>query len=159
MLDRVRDRLRRDVWHALNGYDELQRRVRENGAGRSAVAFAALVLLGLGAALGFIAANAAAREDVTELTPARASNVVGLYTVTQAIVSQRTVRVRAAQQKGREPHKMVTVTTRSPTLPARTVAFKVARTIMRTRTVTVTVTDVQPTTVTVVSTEDKKGKP
>jgi hypothetical protein len=122
-----------------------------------AVGFAVLVLLGLGAVLGFIAANAAAREDVAEVTPARASNVVGLYTVTQAIVSQRTVRVRAAQRTGREPHKTVTVTTRSPTLPARTVAFEVARTITRTR--TVTVTDVQPTTVTVVLTEDNKGKP
>lgn len=158
MLDRVRDRLRRDVWHALNRYDDLKRRVRENQAGRSAVGFVALVLLAIGAALGFVAANAAAREEITQLTPARASDVGAVYTVTQAVVSQKTVRV-AAKHAGRQPRKTLTVTTRSPTLPARTVSLAstktVTRTVMRSRTVTV----VQPTTVTVVETVTKKGKP
>jgi hypothetical protein len=159
VLDRVRDRLRRDVWHALNRYDDLKRRVRENQAGRSAVGFVALVLLGLGAGLGFVAANAAARDEITQLTPARASNLGGgVYTVTQAVVSQKTVRV-AVTRAGRQPRKTVTLTTSSPTLPARTVALgstrTVTRTVMRSRTVTV----VQPTTVTVVVTVTKKGKP
>jgi hypothetical protein len=157
VLDRVRDRLQRGVWHALNRYDELKRRVRESQAGRSAVGFVVLLLLGIGAALGFVAANAAARDEITQLTPARASNVGAVYTVTQAIVNQETVRV-AAKVAGRQRPKTLTVTTRSPTLPARTVAFASTKTVTRTITQTriVTVTDVQPTTVTV---EDKKGKP
>jgi hypothetical protein len=151
--DRVRDRLRRSSWHALNRYDELKRRVRENHAGRSAVGLVVLLLLGAGAALGFVAANVAAHEEVPQLTPARASNVGVVYTVTQAIVRKKTVRVVAAMQAGRQTHKTLTITTRSPTLPAGTET--VTRTITRSR--TVTVTDVQPTTVTVE--EDKKGKP
>ena len=136
--------------------------MRESQAGRSAVGFVALLLLGIGAALGFVAANAAAREQTTELTPARASNVGDVYTVTQAIVSQKTVRL-AAKHAGRRPRKTLTVTTRSRRLPARTIAFASTRTVTKTVTKTImqsrTVTVVQPTTVTVVSTEDKKGKP
>ena len=154
----MRDRLRRDVWHALNRYDDLKGRVRENQAGRSAVGFVAFVLLGVGAALGFVAANAAAREEIAPLAPARASDLGGVYTVTQAVVSQKTVRV-AVTRAGRQPRRTLTVTTSSPTLPARTVNLAstrtVTRTVMRSRTVTV----VQPTTVTVVETVTKKGKP
>lgn len=149
----MRDRLRRDFWHALNRYDELKRRVRENRAGRSAVGLGVLLLLGVGAALGFIAANAAAREDIA-MTPARASNVGKVYTVTQMIVRQKKV---PAKQPGRQPQKTLTITTTSLTLPTRTVAFASTDTVTKSR--TVTVTEVQPTTVTVVETEDKKGKP
>jgi hypothetical protein len=95
VLERARDRLQRNVWHALNRYDELKRRVRENQAGRSAVGFVVLLLLAAGATLGFVAANAAARDDVTELTTARASNGGVAYTVTQSIVSRQTVRLAA----------------------------------------------------------------
>jgi hypothetical protein len=157
VLDRVRDRLRGELWHALNRYDELKRRVRENQAGRSAVGFVALLLLGIGAALGFIAANAAARDEITAVAPARASNLGGLYTVTQAVVSQKTVRV-PAKHAGRQHRKTVTITKRTPTLPARTVASTrtVLRTITRSR--TLTVTDVQTTIVTVTE-EDGHGHP
>jgi hypothetical protein len=153
VLDRVRDRLRRDFWHALNHYDELKRRVRENQAGRQAVGLVALLLLGVGAALGFVAANAAARPDITQLAPARASNLGGVYTVTQATVRQKTVRVIAAKQAGSQRRKTVTITGRSPTLPARTVAS--TKTITKTRTVTVT----EPVTVTVIETVTEDGKP
>jgi hypothetical protein len=157
VLDRVRDRLRRDFWHALNHYDELKRRVRENQAGRQAVGLAALLLLGGGAALGFIAANATARQDIAEPTPARASNLGGaVYTVTQATVRRKTVRVIAAKPARSQSRKTVTITRRSPTLPARTVAS--TKTIAKTRTVTVK----EPVTVTVVETvteEDKKHGP
>lgn len=151
----MRDRLRRDFWHALNSYDELKRRVRENQAGRSAVGVGALLLLGGGAALGFIAANAAARDNVA-LTPARASNVGNVYTVTQVIVRQKKVPVK---QAGHQPRKTLTVTTSSPTLPTRTVTFASTKTVIGTitRSRTVTVTEIQPTTVTVE--EDHKGKP
>jgi hypothetical protein len=151
LFDRVRDRLRRDFWHALNRYDELKRHVRENQAGRPAVGFVALLLLGIGAALGFIAANSAAGQDIAQLTPARASNLGGFYTVTEATVRQKTVRVIVAKKTGSKPRKTLTITRRSP---ARTVAS--TKTISKTR----TVTDVQPVTVTLVETvteEDKKG--
>ena len=160
VLDRLRDRLQREYWRALNRYDELKRRARENRAGRSALGFVVLLLLGIGAALGFVAANAAARDEITQLTPARASNLGDVFTVTQAVVRQQTVRV-PAQHAGRQSRKTLTITKGSRTLPARTVAFASTRTVTRTITKsrTVTVTVVQPTTVTVVSTEDKKGKP
>jgi len=145
----VRDRFQRKFWHALNRYDELKRGVRENQAGRSAVGLGVLLLLGVGAALGFIAANAAAGEDGA-LTPARASNVGNVYTVTQTIVHQKQV---PAKQAGRQPQKTLTVTTRSPTLPTRTVTLAATKTLTRSH--TVTVTEVQPTTVTVTTEEDK----
>jgi hypothetical protein len=146
--------VRRHIWHALNRYDELKRRVRENEAGRPAVGFVALLLLGIGAALGFIAANAAARQDAAQLTPARVSNLGAVLTVTQATVRQKAVRVIAAKQGGGQPRKTLTITTHSPTLPARTVAS--TRTVTKMRTVTVT----EPVTVTVVETvTEKKPKP
>ena len=153
----MRDRLRRDVWHALNRYDELKRRVQESQTGRSAVGFVVLLLLAIGAALGFVAANAAARDDATELTPARASNLGAFFTVTRAVVRQRTVRAGASKQAGRQARKTLTITRRAPTLPARTVAIASTITSTITKSRTVTVTDVQPTTVTVVVTEDRNG--
>ena len=154
--------MQRKLWHALNRYDELKRRVRENQAGRPAIAFVALVLLGLGALLGFVAANAAAREDITQLAPARASNLGGAYTVTEAIVHQKTVRVSAARQTVSQPRKTLTITTRATTLPTQTIASTktITKTITKTRTLpATTVIDVQPVTVTVVETVTEKKKP
>ena len=154
VLDRVRDRVQRDLWHALNRYDELKRRMREDQASRPAVAFVALVLLGGGALLGFVAANAAAREATTDVTPARASNLGAAYTVTQAVVHRTTVRVSAAREADRQPSKTLTITAQSSTLPAQTIAS--TKTITKTRTVTA----IQPVTVTVVETvTEKKPKP
>jgi len=149
----VRDRVQRDLWHALNRYDELKRRVRENQAGRPALVFVALFLLGLGALLGFVAANAAAREDSTQLTSARASNLGAVHTVTQAIVRQETVKVSAASQAGSQPRTTVTTTTHVSTNTTQTIAST------KTLTKTSTVTDVQPVTVTVVETVTEKKKP
>jgi hypothetical protein len=151
VLGQVRDRLRRSIWHALGRYDELMLRLRENHAGRSALGFVALLLLAGGAALGFIAASATAHEEITDLTPARANAVM---TITRTVTHRRTVRVIAARKASTRPHKAVTITERSPGF---------ARTVLDvgtlTRTHTVTVTEIQPVTVTVVSTETKKGKP
>ena len=155
VLDRVRDRLRGAYWRALNRYDELKRRVRETQAGRSALGFVVLLLLGIGAVLGFVAANAAARDDVTQVTPGRAEHVGNVYTVTQAIVSQKTVRV-PAQHVARQSHKTSTITRRSPT---RTIAFASTKTVTRTITKARTVTVTEPITVTVVVTEEDQGGP
>jgi hypothetical protein len=152
VLDQFSDRLRRAVWHALNRYDELKRRVRENQAGRNAVGFVALLLLAGGAALGFVAANATAHEDVTDLTPARAGTV---ETITRTVTRRKTVRVLAAQQASIGSDKTVTITERSAGAPARTIMD--VGTLTKTR--TVTVTQIQPVTVTVVPTKTEKTKP
>jgi hypothetical protein len=153
VLDHVHERLRRTVWHALNRYDELGRRVRENQAGRKAVGSVALLLLAGGAALGFIAANATAHEDVADPTQAR---VDAFGTITRTVTRQKTVRVLAAKQASSQSDKTVTITEPSVSVPARTILD--VGTLTKTR--TVTVTEIQQVTVTVVVTKgDTKTKP
>jgi hypothetical protein len=155
VLDHVHERLRRTVWHALNRYDELRRRVRENQAGRKAVGSVALLLLAGGAALGFIAANATAHEDVADPTQAR-FDAFGTITRTYTVTRQKTVRVLAPKQASSQSDKTVTITEPSVSVPARTILD--VGTLTKTR--TVTVTEIQPVTVTVLVTKgDTKTKP
>jgi hypothetical protein len=157
--ERMIDRLRRGLWHTLDRYDELKWRVRANEVGRSALGFLALLFLCSGAALGFVLAKAAAHQEGT-LTPARAAASPAVDTVIRTVTLPKTNPATAKPSGGR-PYKTSTITASSPSLPARTVAY--TKTIMDvgtlTRTRTVTVTDIQPVTVTVIETVTKKGKP
>ena len=132
----------------------LRWRVRESQVGRRAVASIAVVLLSAGAALGFLVANATAREDVSDLSPARGSNLGVVRTVRQTIT---TVRMTGPKRPVSHTQEQVTITARSPTLPGRTVAYTDTVTNVGTVTTmrTVTVTEVQPVTVTVEGTKTK----
>ena len=75
LIDELLSRMHRCWWvivrRRLDYVRWLRWRMRESQVGRRAVASIAVVLLSAGAALGFLVANATAREDVSDLSPAR----------------------------------------------------------------------------------------
>jgi hypothetical protein len=170
LIDELLSRMHRCWWAivaAVRGRLDYVRwlrwRMRESQVGRSAVGFIAIALLLGGAALGFLVANATAREDVRDLNPARASNLAAVDTVRQTIT---TVRVIAAKRAVGHTQGAFTITERSSSLPARTVGYTQTITDVgtrtRTRTITttrtVTVTELQQVTVTVEGTKTKPPK-